>query len=143
LSCIFSMRFFPLALLGWHKLLSHRVRNPGCSFFLFFRPTALPPRLPPYCLPLPLPAAAKLLKIVYSSTTAPVHSNKGGGILAHLTLTMDPVAYILCTGITYIPPINPGTLHTTHLAGATGPAITETNKLHLATLQEFRKQDLI
>jgi hypothetical protein len=64
-----------------------------------------------------------------------VHTYRGGGQFGHLVLTMSPAKYLTQTVIPFVIPVAP-TPNPVHAAGATGPAITETNRQHKADQRE-------
>jgi hypothetical protein len=65
-----------------------------------------------------------------------VHTHRGGGAFGHLVLTMTPAKYLTITALPFVIPVPP-TLNPVHAAGATGPAITETNRQHAAAQKEY------
>jgi hypothetical protein len=88
-----------------------------------------------------------------SATTAPTHltlallhrqlnthamgvtSNRGGGNHGHLAIVMDAIKYLALTNVAFIAPVHPGPTPT---PGATGPIITENNRLHAAAIIEHK-----
>jgi hypothetical protein len=70
-----------------------------------------------------------------------VDSLRGGGMHGYLALVMSPQAYFALAGEAFIVPTHPGA-NPVHPPAATGPQITEINRVYaaaLADLVEFRK----
>jgi len=65
-----------------------------------------------------------------NSNAQSIHSNGGDGNHGHLALTIAAATYTALTGIPFIPPVNPP-IQPVHVAGATAPQISETNRQHL------------
>ena len=65
-----------------------------------------------------------------------VHTHRGGGEFGHLVLTMTPAKYLTLTAIPFVIPAPP-TQNPVHAAGATGPAMIETNRQHKADQKEY------
>jgi hypothetical protein len=78
-----------------------------------------------------------LQKQLYANARA-VHSTRGGGLNGHLALVMPDAAYLARTTVPFAPPVHPG-VAPVHAAGATGPAITETNRQYAADLNEHTR----
>lgn len=64
-----------------------------------------------------------------------VVSTRGGGVNGHLSLLMNPAAYLARAGTPFEPPMHPGPAPI-HAIGATAGQITETNRQYNATLLE-------
>jgi hypothetical protein len=72
-----------------------------------------------------------------SGNAASVSSHLGNGRQGHLALTISEAKYLAITGnIAFVPPLNPP-LQPEQAVGATGPQITEANRLHLELKQTF------
>jgi hypothetical protein len=73
-----------------------------------------------------------------NSNATSIFSTIGGGLHGHLALTMTAAEYLTLAGATnaFVIPHNPGTL--THVAGATGPQISEAVRLHKEQLDNFQ-----
>ena len=91
-----------------------------------------------------------LQKQMFANARA-IHSTRGGGDNGHLALVMPPPAYLVRTGVPFVAPVHPGDAPV-HVQGATGPAITETNRrfkhdlaehLLYQTVTEELKQQLL
>ena len=65
-----------------------------------------------------------------------VHTHRGGGEFGHLVLTMTPAKYLTITPIPFDIPVPP-TRNPVHAVGATGNAMTETNRQHKADQKEY------
>jgi hypothetical protein len=72
------------------------------------------------------------------SNATSIFASTGGGLHGHLTQTMTATKYLLtiAEANTFIAPLPPGTL--THTAGATGPQISESTRLHKEQLNHFQ-----
>eukprot|EP00543_Licmophora_paradoxa_P019171 CAMPEP_0202461942 /NCGR_PEP_ID=MMETSP1360-20130828/51764_1 /ASSEMBLY_ACC=CAM_ASM_000848 /TAXON_ID=515479 /ORGANISM="Licmophora paradoxa, Strain CCMP2313" /LENGTH=165 /DNA_ID=CAMNT_0049084215 /DNA_START=89 /DNA_END=583 /DNA_ORIENTATION=- len=78
-----------------------------------------------------------LTKELYANA-ASIYSTRGGGTSGHLSLMMNATTYLTRTSIAFDEPIHPGA-GPTHAANATGPQITETNRLYSARLKEHER----
>ena len=63
-------------------------------------------------------------------------SSRGGGQHGYLALVIPPAAYLALTNVTFVIPVYPGE-NPVHPVGANGPIITESNRAHLANLNQF------
>ena len=72
-----------------------------------------------------------------SGNAASVISHLGNGRQGHLALTISEAKYLAITyRVAFVPPLNPP-LQPEQATGATGPQITEANRLHLELKQTF------
>jgi len=72
-----------------------------------------------------------------SGNAASVSSHLGNGQQGHLALTISEAKYLAITGnVAFVPPLNPP-LQPEQAVGATGPQITEANRMHLELKQTF------
>jgi hypothetical protein len=72
-----------------------------------------------------------------SGNAASVISHLGDGRQGHLALTISEAKYLAITNnVAFVPPLNPP-LQPEQATGATGPQITEANRLHLELKQTF------
>ena len=72
-----------------------------------------------------------------SGNAASVSSHLGDGRQGHLALTISEAKYLAITNnVAFVPPLNPP-LQPEQAAGATGPQITEANRMHLELKQTF------
>jgi hypothetical protein len=84
----------------------------------------------------PTQATLKQLHQEINANAIAVPSNRGNGTLGHLALVLSPAQYLRLAGVPFVPPLHPGNAPV-HIAGATGPQITETNRQFSADLKEF------
>jgi hypothetical protein len=66
---------------------------------------------------------------------AGITSSRGGGDHGHLALVYSDAKYLALTQVAFIAPVHPGP---TPIPGATGPIITENNRLHAAAIAEHK-----
>jgi len=66
---------------------------------------------------------------------AGITSSRGGGNHGHLALVYNDAKYLALTQVAFIAPVHPGP---TPIPGATGPIITENNRLHAAALIDHK-----
>jgi hypothetical protein len=86
----------------------------------------------------PTHASLQLAQLELNSNATSVHSTGGDGLFGHLVLTMQPARYAALTNaVPFVVPVHPGA-DPVHAAGATGPQITETNRIYLAAVNTFR-----
>ena len=78
-----------------------------------------------------------LQKQLYANARA-IHSTRGGGANGHLALIMPDATYVARTAEAFAPPVHPG-VAPVHAIGATGPAITETNRQYAYDLNEYTR----
>ena len=72
-----------------------------------------------------------------SGNAASVISHLGNGRQGHLALTISEAKYLAITNnVAFVPPLNPP-MQPEQATGATGPQITEANRLHLELKQTF------
>jgi hypothetical protein len=67
-----------------------------------------------------------------------VHSDAGGGREGHLCLTIPTATFDALTGVPFVVPVAPP-LNPIHPAAATGPQITEANRLHAEEKRLFNR----
>jgi len=78
-----------------------------------------------------------------SGNAASVSSHSGEVRQGHLASTILEAKYLAITGnISFVPPVNPP-LQPEQAAGATGPQITEANRLHLELKQTFNTNQAV
>ena len=83
-------------------------------------------------------ASLKVLHKELNANAMSIPSVRGTGQHGHLTLTITEPAYLAITNnIPFVNPIHPGPAPV-HLAAATGPQITESNRQYAANLKEFQ-----
>jgi len=82
-------------------------------------------------------ATLAVLQKELSGNVASVSSHLGDGRQGHLALTISEAKYLAITGnVAFVPPLNPP-LQTEQAVGATGPQITEANRMHLENIQHL------
>jgi histidinol-phosphate/aromatic aminotransferase/cobyric acid decarboxylase-like protein len=77
-------------------------------------------------------AIANFLRLL-NANAASVHSESGGGLLGHLTLTVSPAVYTTLSAVPFVRPNNPGAVPVVP-AGATTAQIQALLRNHKETL---------
>jgi hypothetical protein len=82
--------------------------------------------------------SVKLLKQQMNENAMAVQSNRGGGQLGHLSLTLTAADYLARANVAFNPPVHPGDVPI-HPVGATAAQITESNRQFLQDQTEFKE----
>jgi hypothetical protein len=98
----------------------------------FFHPMIMP------IIGIPTYESIAELNLQLNANAASVQSNLGDGQLRLLTLTVSPAIYITLSAVTFVPPINPGTIPTIP-PGTTGAATSAIICQHSTDLTIFRE----
>ncbi len=84
----------------------------------------------------PSNTSLEVMKQEVKANAMAIFSHRGDGTSGHLRLTMTAAAYLAQTNVAFNVPPNPGD-NPIHLPAATGPQITEVNRLYDKALKEF------